>query len=78
MASFNVVKFNKLQKDEMQKIYTPDMYQKELDATDVLISELMEKMGMEKYEKYVNETEPLATYDYFLECLKTILLKIIQ
>ena len=70
MASFNVVKFNKLQKDEMQKIYTPDMYQKELDATDVLISELMEKMGMEKYEKYVNETEPLATYDYFFGMFK--------
>ena len=41
------------------------MYQKELDETEVLISELMERLGAEKYEKYVNETEPLATYDYF-------------
>ena len=65
MSSFNVKKFNKMQKDEMQKIYTPEMYQKELDETDVLIDELMNKMGFEKYEKFVNETEPLATYDYF-------------
>lgn len=65
MAGFNITKFNEMQKDEMQKIYTPEMYQKELDATDVLISELMEKMGTEEYDKFVNETEPLATYDYF-------------
>ena len=65
MAGFNITKFNEMQKDEMQKIYTPEMYQKELDATDVLISELMEKIGTEEYDKFVNETEPLATYDYF-------------
>ncbi len=65
MASFNIIKFNDMQKDEMQKIYTPEMYQKELDATDVLINNLMDKIGSEEYEKFVNETEPLATYDYF-------------
>ena len=65
MASFNITKFNEMQEDEMQKIYTPEMYQKELDATDVLIGDLMDKIGTDEYEKFVNETEPLATYDYF-------------
>lgn len=65
MSSFNISRFNKMQKDETQKIYTPEMYQKELDTTDVLISDLMDKIGIEEYEKFVNETEPLATYDYF-------------
>ena len=65
MASFNIAKYNAMQTDDMLKIYTPDMYQKELDETEVLISELMERLGAEEYEKYVNETEPLATYDYF-------------
>ena len=65
MASFNITKFNEMQDNEMQKIYTPEMYQKELDETDALISDLMDKMGTEEYEKFVNETEPLATYDYF-------------
>ena len=60
MASFNIAKYNAMQTDDMLKIYTPDMYQKELDET-----ELMERLGAEEYEKYVNETEPLATYDYF-------------
>ena len=65
MASFNIAKYNAMQTDDMLKIYNPDMYQKELDETEVLISELMERLGAEEYEKYVNETEPLATYDYF-------------
>ena len=65
MASFNIAKYNAMQTDDMQKIYTPEMYQKELDETEVLISELMERLGAEEYEKYVNENEPLATYDYF-------------
>ena len=65
MASFNIAKYNAMQTDDMLKIYTPDMYQKELDETEVLISELMERLGAEEYEKYVNENEPLATYDYF-------------
>lgn len=65
MASFNIDKYNDMQKDETQKIYTPEMYQKEIDKTDVLISNLMDKIGTEEYEKFVNETEPLATYDYF-------------
>lgn len=65
MASFNITKYNNMQKDEMQKVYTHEMYQKEIDETDELLSELLKKIGMEEYEKYVNETEPLATYDYF-------------
>lgn len=65
MASFNIAKYNAMQTDDMQKIYTPEMYQKELDETEVLISELMEKLGADEFDKYVNETEPLATYDYF-------------
>ena len=65
MSSFNITKYNNMQKDEMQKIYTPEMYQKEIDETDELLSTLMEKIEMEDYEKFVNETEPLATYYYF-------------
>ena len=65
MASFNIAKYNAMQTDDMQKIYTPEMYQRELDETDVLIGELMDRLGSEEFEKYVNETEPLATYDYF-------------
>lgn len=65
MASFNIEKFNAMQTDDMQKIYTPEMYQKELDATDALISDLMDKIGADEYDKFANETEPLATYDYF-------------
>lgn len=65
MAVFNIEKYNSMQTDDNQKIYTPEMYQKELDKTEVLISKLMEKLGAEEYDKYVNNTEPLATYDYF-------------
>lgn len=65
MASFNIAKYNAMQTDDMQKIYTPEMYKKELDETEVLISELMDKLGADEFDKYVNETEPLATYDYF-------------
>ena len=65
MASFNIEKFNAMQTDDMQKIYTPEMYQKELDATDALISDLMDKIGADEYDKFANEKEPLATYDYF-------------
>ena len=65
MASFNIEKFNAMQTDDMQKIYTLEMYQKELDATDALISDLMDKIGADEYDKFANETEPLATYDYF-------------
>lgn len=65
MAVFNINKFNEMQKDEMQKIYTPEMYQKELDATDMVIGDLMDKIGIVEYEKFATETEPLATYDYF-------------
>ena len=69
MASFNVKKFNDMQKDEMLKIYTLEMYQKEIDETDALLSELMEKMDDVEYFKFVRDTEPLATYDYYFGML---------
>ena len=67
MATLDIQKYNSMQSDEMLKIYTPEMYNTEWDLTEKLEKELFELLYYKnslEFEKFVNETEPLATFKY--------------
>ena len=67
MPMFDVQKYNSMQSDEMLKIYTPEMYDKEWEKTESLEKELFDLLYDKneiEFEKFVNETEPLATFEY--------------
>ena len=67
MPIFDVQKYNSVQSDEMLKIYTPEMYDKEWEQTESLEKELFDLLYENneiELEKFVNETEPLATFEY--------------
>ena len=52
---------------KMLKSYTPEMYDKEWEQTEALARELFDLLYDKneiEFEKFVNETEPLATFEY--------------
>ena len=68
MPIFDVQKYKSMQSDEMLKIYTSEMYDIEWEKTESLEKELFDLLYDKNeiaFDRFVNETEPLATYDYF-------------
>lgn len=70
MAILDIENYNKMQENEMDKIYTPEMYNKEWDLTEKLENELFDLLydtNTEEFDKFIYDNEPLATFDYILK-----------
>ena len=71
MGVLDLEKYNEMQENEMDKIYTPEMYNKEWDLTETLENELYNLLcndDTEEFDKFIEENEPLATFDYISGC----------
>ena len=69
MAISELEKCNVMQKNEIDKTYTPEMYNKEWDLTEKLENELYNLLcdnNAEEFDEFIYDNEPIATFDYIL------------